>query len=804
MTKKLLDQCAACNLEKPEEQYRYISNYALEKALIGTAYKICCPEIKVGTLLCNSCYCAIVEHNRNKKYKKKRKIERDLAYQPNNKKKRITLSLEEYQKFVENSKSVEELKIKIQETKIQLEIVTKPISADNNTFVQFFNDKIQHLATVLYNHQHREGNKPVLDVDEFTDLIESRDPNLCVSGTKNVIGLYMAGTGTSTVGINTLSNMGLSAIYQTVYNNKKQIANVYEQTIQEYISDNQQKLLILNIDDYHDLHESRIPSVTSINRISHMATILLNTNNISPIPLSSAFHNPNGIDANLLKQALNLQYMTGFSISYNTQKSNWSSIKDVTTLNEFDLVETLVVHCYDADLSEKHVRRFDTTKLVDFIPSDLKNMNDYIKALTKAFSLFEMRLYLMNYIIPVPADFPGQLYIRRAIVQKLKYGNQCSIPKEVLSLVPILDPLHVSLNTRESCFLTFHPFFNELYKESTIKSYIFARFKHSKDLGYCTFVDLLDNLIPATLDIYTILFRGNNFNQYIETIFRLWTVMKRFGRKNYDKIMLALISDVQYWTSIQHPIINTLKNNLWMFDEYPVENFHSLVRRYTSGKVTCEEWLRRDAMFIDYHRNDNQFAQSFAPKRSYPYTKKNLDLMTKRTAIFFLQFFEKLWINREKAEKKMEGARIKKPYYYFPPLSKRFPFGAIPLGYHSSHLPNQNKFCDYENCDFIFNTNGIVLICGHAYHEECFDRIGLKCQYCFDYLSASIDELTHSFNERLKMNIDIENEFDQMHVLSSEDDNSLDQAEIIKENNDMDRELADKITEKVVFEFSVC
>ncbi|RHZ49796.1 hypothetical protein Glove_511g6 [Diversispora epigaea] len=259
--------------------------------------------------------------------------------------------------------------------------------------------------------------------------------------------------------------------------------------------------------------------------------------------------------------------------------------------------------------------------------------------------------------------------------------------------------------------------------------------------------------------------------------------------------MLALISDVQYWTSIQHPIINTLRNNLWMFDEYPVENFHSLVRRYTSGKVTCGEWLRRDAMFIDYHRNNNQFAQSFTSKRSYPYTKKNLDLMTKRIAIFLLQFFEKLWINCGKAEKKIEGARIKKPYYYFPPLSKRFPFGAIPLGYHSFHLPNQNKFCDYENCDFIFNTNGIVLICGHAYHEECFDRIGLKCQYCFDYLSASIDELTHSFNERLKMNIDIENEFDQMHVLSSEDDNSLDQAEIIKENNDMDRELADKITE---------
>ena len=116
-----------------------------------------------------------------------------------------------------------------------------------------------------------------------------------------------------------------------------------------------------------------------------MATILLNTNNILPIPISSTFYNPNGIDANLLKQVLNLQYMTRFSTSYNEQKSNWFTIKDITTLNELDLIETLVVHCYDADLSEKHVRRFDTTKLIDFIPSDLKNMNDYIKVLIKVF-----------------------------------------------------------------------------------------------------------------------------------------------------------------------------------------------------------------------------------------------------------------------------------------------------------------------------------------------------------------------------------------------------------------------------------
>jgi len=80
------------------------------------------------------------------------------------------------------------------------------------------------------------------------------------------------------------------------------------------------------------------------------------------------------------------------------------------------------------------------------------------------FSFTEIQNYLKNFLIPVPADFPGQLYIRCAIIQKLKLGNSSSIPSIVTHLVPFLGPLHVSLNMRESCFLVFWGFFNELYK----------------------------------------------------------------------------------------------------------------------------------------------------------------------------------------------------------------------------------------------------------------------------------------------------------------------------------------------------
>ena len=52
----------------------------------------------------------------------------------------------------------------------------------------------------------------------------------------------------------------------------------------------------------------------------------------------------------------------------------------MTTLNDDDLIESLIVHSYDADLFETHSKRsFKSTKQIDFSPLDLKNTNDYLK-----------------------------------------------------------------------------------------------------------------------------------------------------------------------------------------------------------------------------------------------------------------------------------------------------------------------------------------------------------------------------------------------------------------------------------------
>jgi len=118
-----------------------------------------------------------------------------------------------------------------------------------------------------------------------------------------------------------------------------------------------------------------------------MATLFINNiATASPIPLVSpenfGVHNPNGLEAILLKNLLNKYFKNIVCKSYNQCKVEWNFITDMMALDDDDLIESLVVRSYDADLVVTHSKRsFKSTKLIDFLPLDLKNTNDYLKSL---------------------------------------------------------------------------------------------------------------------------------------------------------------------------------------------------------------------------------------------------------------------------------------------------------------------------------------------------------------------------------------------------------------------------------------
>ena len=99
-------------------------------------------------------------------------------------------------------------------------------------------------------------------------------------------------------------------------------------------------------------------------------------------------------------------------------------------------------------------------------------------------------------------------------------------------------------------------------------------------------LNLLDNYCPLVLSLYSIEFKTNHTVQYFHSILRCWLMLMVFKRRHYDKALLILLTSFIQLKECGHPLFDTLLNSLAAFDEYPVENFHSILRARTSATDT--------------------------------------------------------------------------------------------------------------------------------------------------------------------------------------------------------------------------
>src|SRR5256885_2663601 len=447
-------------------------------------------------------------------------------------------------------------------------------------------------------------------------------------------------------------------------------------------------MFILNIDDYHNIHRRSQPTLLKTHDINHFVTILLNSNSdISKIPYYSLnnipIHNPKDVDFKLIIDYISVKFMNKLGKSY----------------------------------------------------------------------------YQVN--------------LRRAITLRLNKRDNSGIPPQILSLIPMIGPLHVSLNSRETLFQIYHFFFEMLYHNlfgenkilaqkpkprlinlilnltfygwKNIRDLIINRFENTKDTEYLMMIDLLDNSLPLTLDIYTKLFKCGFFEGYLECIVKIWVLFQRLQRHNYNKAPLIFLSDVFYWTLNDHPILNILNNHLPIFNDYFVENCYSSLRYQTAESNTDKQIIQK-AKIIDIERNNEGFKDTFINTRNTNISKVKLISLEKKVSLFLLSLFDKIYHNIGRTK------NINNRIFELPSFNNRnVDIRVLPLAWSTSNLPNNDKFCDLESCllSNTVNSSNIILICGHSYHKECLSLLNEKCKYCFDYLSESIKTNITSLNRRL-------------------------------------------------------
>jgi hypothetical protein len=705
----------------------------------------------------------------------------------------------------------------------------------------FFNEMVDAVIPIYRLEKNKQAAKKT--VIGFCYLLAGLR-NKFVNSFKLNLGLYLASSGTSVQGINTMANLGLSVCHKTIANYKKTITQTYPKEIEGYFKEHMDFLHIFNIDDYHSIHGWRRPETTSLSSVIHLATCVAQlVKNCKPIPAifnGKSIHNPANIDAQSIIYHLSNHYSGVFHKSYNIIKAQWNFNEEVK-IYQLDRINNLTIHIYDDAIKERYEERsMKNVKVIGLMEKNLKSMSDYISALSMITKINGMNRYLYENIAPIVADWPGQLFIRKAITQfyKLQKSETSNpIPAIIQNFVPILGPLHISLNSREHIILIHHNFFTKLFKFvfgdhkvlakkpkpwrinllldlahegwKNISSHIFAKFNKScKDIEYIMLLDILDNLIPATLDIYTILFRSGSFDFYLETIFRIWTFALRWNRKNYNKAPLAFLSDYFYWKDSNHPFANALKEHLVNFNDYYVENFHSRLRAntnphsslntiieqaYVIGKYFYDysdnyyysiNVLFTHIIFLDKHRNNDSFIKTFHNTKKYSYDLKSLDFLVMKTSMFLLDYFHSIYKNLGKSYPINPKSKRKIEKYFLATLNEEVSLKLLPTGYHTACPPKQNH-CDLCNEAFLpLDPKIIVLICGHSYHELCYSQLHFNCSHCTKYYEEGILNNVNSFNSTLMddKNITIEdmtnsNEFDEL------EENKIDEELEIKQEN---------------------
>src|SRR6266545_3155100 len=171
-----------------------------------------------------------------------------------------------------------------------------------------------------------------------------------------------------------------------------------------------------------------------------------------------------------------------------------------------------------------------------------------------------------------------------------------------------------------------------------------------------------------------------------------------------------------YWTSKEHPIIDILKNNLPIFNDYFVENFHSSLR-YQTVESNSELQIIQKAKIIDVERNNSSFEDSFVNLRNPAKSQiKELKSLEKKVSLFLFSIFDKICQNIGNTK---QINNDKYPKFYLPSFDIEIDVKVLPLGWNTQKIPADDKFCDADNCLLPMDlSNGIVLICGHSFHKR--------------------------------------------------------------------------------------
>ena len=621
----------------------------------------------------------------------------------------------------------------------------------------------------------------------------------CLSQLCNIMqvdhAMYLNSNNINQEGMDTEFQLGNTCSRKTTKSKLNKLSNDHHDNLQKFFAEaiKNEWLLVLIIDDFTKIHTNRRPDHRKFSNCMSMCTIV-----IKAFESLKAVKKPKNISKIHYHEGINIKSctdiitappsMTLLSTTYSNTMPQWLTKSFFTPDLERHILEE---HLYCDDKSVRHMRTMENLHLINFMELQLKSKEDFATAYDIALA-GGLKKYLKKFVVVQPGDWPSQFYGRQVVYEYVPRQTQClsinancgpgtsasspmpcppplNVPApSITSVVPTMGPLHISLNSREHVFMSFKPFFKKVYSHlfpgcklaetpkpwrinlileivyggwTLIREKTKALFQYSKDLQYGTLLNLLDNYLPLVLSIYTITFKTNNFKEYYNAMIRIWVMFVCLKRHHYNKAPLIWLSCTNHWAKNYKELYDHFSNWPAIFDEYPVENTHSILRAQTKPSDTAEKLTNRAKSIFESKEHQTNFRSIFTPPKQFSFSQQQLQFLKAKCAQLLTSML--LLIHSKPGSASMTKEKRTK-YVCLPDVfgTIKMRYIILPLGFNSTTVPNENCKCDNKSCTVNNPDEPWQLFqgCWHSFHQTCLNGIP-SCPLCKDLLTQQVLEL---------------------------------------------------------------
>ena len=123
---------------------------------------------------------------------------------------------------------------------------------------------------------------------------------------------------------------------------------------------------------------------------------------------------------------------------------------------------------------------------------------------------------------------------------------------------------------------------------------------------------------------------------------RIWVMFTCLKRRHYNKAPLVWMNMCAHWGNYCPQLYKLLQQNITIFDEYPVENTHRIIRAQTKPSDTAEQLKKKAKSIFQSKAKQENFRASYTLPKSFSFSHNQLKYLKVKCAEALCVIFESI------------------------------------------------------------------------------------------------------------------------------------------------------------------